>query len=149
MFPGYVSVSVSDLRSTLGVPWVAATLAGVGSAAVVLPWMASRGVSVAAGDVATTAAAEVYAVGGLFLSTAVPTYLLTRWSLVVPAGATAWFLGDTVYQELYGGHLHPLTSHLTVWPLLFGVALALGAVEVVVRISLDRAVGRAGLRPLV
>lgn len=40
----------------------------------------------------------------------VPLYLLFRVSLVTPAGASLWLLGDTVYQELYGDHLHPLFS---------------------------------------
>ncbi|GGK54477.1 hypothetical protein GCM10009067_03720 [Haloarcula sebkhae] len=62
---------------------------------------------------------------------------------------TIWLLGNTVSQWLYGTHLHPLSSYLTVWPLLLGVAVGADVGEAVVRISIDRSLDRFGLRPLV
>jgi hypothetical protein len=32
--------------------------------------------------------------------------------------------GETVYQWLYGAHLHPLSSYLTVWAILLRFVLA-------------------------
>ncbi len=54
-----------------------------------------------------------------------------------------------VVQELYGTHLHPLSSYLTVWPLLFGMALAAGLLEVLIRYTTQRGFGRGGFRLLV
>jgi len=140
---------VSSLRSALRDPRVIGVLGGVVYAAVVLVWMFSRGVYLSASDPGAVVVGVGYSVGGLVLVAAVPLSLLLRFSLVLPAGTTLWFLGNTVYQELYGAHLHPLTSYLTVWPLLFGIALGIGAVEVLVRTATERWFGWGGVRPLV
>lgn len=139
---------MSAIRSPIRDPIGVAALAGIVYAAAVLSWFSSRGVYFSSGDGPTVVAVVGYSVGGLFLVAAVPAYLLARFSLVLPAGATAWFLGNTVYQELYGTHLHPLSSYLTVWPLLFGVAVAAGLVEVTVRVATERLFGRGGLGTL-
>jgi len=127
---------------------VAAAVAGVAYAVAVLSWMVSNGVHVAGGDATSTALTVGYALVGLWLTAAVPLYLIGRASLVTPVLASGWLLGETAYQWAYGSHLHPLSSHLTVWPLLFAVALAAGAAEASVRLCADRLVGAAGLRRL-
>lgn len=125
-----------------------AAFGGLVYAAAVFSWLRSNGLFLATDDPVVATVGLVYGVGGLFLIGAVPLYLLVRLSLVTPAGATAWFLGDTVYQHLYGAHLHPLSSYVTVWPILFGAALVPGVAEALVRIGLDRRLGAVGLRPL-
>jgi hypothetical protein len=42
-----------------------------------------------------------------------------------------------------------LSSSLTVWPLLFVVVPAAGLVEELLRLGVDRGLGRGGLGPLV
>jgi hypothetical protein len=130
-------------------PVVVGTFGGVVYATTVLAWMFSRGVYLSPGSPITVVAGLGYSVGGLILVAAVPLYLLARFSLVLPVGATVWLLGNTVYQELYGAHLHPLSSYLTVWPLLFGIAVGAGLVEVPVRVGAERWFGRGGFRSLV
>ncbi|KKF39150.1 hypothetical protein FK85_30885 [Halorubrum saccharovorum] len=124
----------------------AAAAGGVVYAVTVLAWMLSNGVSFDGGDPISTAFAVGYSVVGLWLMAAVPLYLLGRASLVSPLFATGWLLGNTAYQWAYGTHLHPLSSHLTVWPLLFAVVLAAGAGEALIRLGTDRVVGVGGLR---
>ena len=140
---------MSPLRSTLRDPRAIGVLGGVIYSAVVLVWMFSRGVYLSSGDPGTVVVGVGYSVGGLVLVAAVPLYLLARFALLLPAGTTLWLLGNTVYQELYGAHLHPLTSYLTVWPLLFGIALGTGVVEGLVRAATERWFGWGGVRPLV
>jgi len=144
-------VSPPPLRWARRDPRAIGTLGGVVYAAVVLAWMFSRGLylSLPSGDPSAVVVGIGYAVGGLVLVAAVPLYLLARFSLLLPAGTTLWLLGTTVYQELYGAHLHPLTSYLTVWPLLFGIALGTGVVEGLVRAATERWFGWGGVRPLV
>lgn len=125
-----------------------AVVGGAVYAAVVFAWLSANGVYFATDNPLGVAIGLAYGLGGLFAMAAAPLYLLGRFSLVGPALATPWFLGNTVYQWAYGSHLHPLSSYLTVWPLLFGVAVAVGALEAAVRIAADRAVGSLGLRRL-
>lgn len=140
---------MSALPRGVRTPHAIAASGGIVYAVVVLWWLRSNGLHFSSPDPVTTIIGFGYSVGGLFLMSAVPLYLLTRFSLVIPVTATGWLLGNTVYQHLYGAHLHPLSSYLIVWPLLFGVSVAAGAVEVLVRVGLDRGLGRFGLRPLV
>lgn len=140
---------MSALPDAVRTPHAVAALGGVAYATVVLAWLFSNGLSVSSADPVTTAVGLGYSAGGLFFASAVPLYLLTRFSLVAPVVATAVILGNTVYQHLYGAHLHPLSSYLIVWPLLFGLALAAGGVEALIRVGLDRALGRFGFRSLV
>ncbi|QIB75575.1 hypothetical protein G3I44_15510 [Halogeometricum borinquense] len=130
-------------------PLVIGVLGGLIYSVIVLWWSFSRGVYFASGDLLTVAIGVSYAVVGLFLMAAVPLFLLARFSLILPAGVTLWLLGNNVYQELYGTHLHPLSSYLTVWPLLFGMALAAGLLEVLIRYTTQRGFGRGGFRLLV
>ena len=125
-----------------------AAAGGVVYAVAVLTWMLSNGVYFGTGDPLSTAFAAGYALFGLWVMAAVPLYLLGRASLAAPLLATGWALGNTAYQWAYGTHLHPLSSHLTVWPLLFALVLAAGAVEAVIRAGTDRVVGVGGLRRL-
>lgn len=89
-----------------------------------------------------------YSLVGMFVTAAVPLYLFGRFSLVSAPLATLWLLGDTVYQWLYGAHLHPLSSYLIVWPILLGFVLVITLGEAVLRVGLDRTIGRFGLRPV-
>ena len=126
---------------------VVVIVGGVVYSIVVLSWLFSSGVSISGrGTVAVMALG--YAWLGMFLTAAVPLYLFARFSLLTPPLVTLWILGNTVYQWLYGAHLHPLSSYLTVWPLLLGVALAITLAEAVLRVGLDRTSGRFGLRPV-
>ncbi|WP_423751707.1 hypothetical protein [Salinirarus marinus] len=113
----------------------------------VLWWLFSSGVSVSGRGLAAVAGMG-YAWLGMFLTAAVSLYLFGRFSLVSPPLVTLWILGNTVYQWLYGAHLHPLSSYLTVWPLLLGVTLAITLGEALFRTALDRTLGRFGLRPV-
>jgi len=114
---------------------------------VILSWLLSSGVSVTGSGIAAVAGMG-YAWVGMFLTAAVPLYLFGRFSLGSPPLVTLWILGNTVYQWLYGAHLHPLSSYLTVWPLLLGVTLVITLGEVLLRVALDRTAGRFGLRPV-
>lgn len=134
------SISIRDARTV-------AVLGGGLYAIVVLSWLFSAGVHFSAGR-SVLVVGVGYAVVGMFLTGAVPLYLLGRLSLVSPPLATLWILGETVYQWLYGSHLHPLSSYLTVWPILLGSVLTITLVEAVIRLGLDRAIGRFGLRPI-
>jgi hypothetical protein len=140
---------MSTVRSKVRDPTVIAGLGGVGYAAVVLSYMFSRGVYLSFESVGSVVIGVGYAVGGLILMAAVPLYLLARFSVVSHAGTTVWLLGNTVYQDLYGAHLHPLTSYLAVWPLLFGVAIGAGLSEALIRFAIERTFGRGGFRRLV
>ena len=140
---------MSIVRSKILHPIVVGVVGGILYSAIMLSWMFSRGVYFSTGDLATVVTGLGYSVGGLFLMAAVPLFLFTRYSLILPAVTTIWFLGNTVYQELYGAHLHPLTSYLTVWPFLFGMAVGTGLVEVLIRVVTGRKFGRGRLRPLV
>jgi membrane protease YdiL (CAAX protease family) len=140
---------MSTVRSKVRDPTVIAGVGGIGYAAVVLSYMFSRGVYLSFESVDSIVFGIGYAVGGLVLMAAVPLYLLARFSVVSPAGTTVWLLANTVYQDLYGAHLHPLTSYLTVWPLLFGVAIAAGLSEVLIRLATERTLDRGGFRRLV
>jgi hypothetical protein len=125
-----------------------ATACGIAYAVVVLAWIFSSGVYLADRSLPTVAVGLVFAGGGMFLTGAVPVYLLLRLSLVTPALMTLWILGETVCQWRYGTHLHPLSSYLTVWPLLLGVAVAVGMAEALVRTGIDHWTDRLGLRTL-
>lgn len=120
---------------------------GVAYSIVVLSWLFSSGVSISGGGLVAVIALG-YAWGGMFLTAAVPLYLFARFSLLTPPLVTLWILGDTVYQWLYGAHLHPLSSYLTVWPLLLGLTLVIALGETLLRVTLDRTSGRFGLRPI-
>jgi hypothetical protein len=132
---------MAAVRSNIRHPISIGILGGVGYGAAVLGWMFSRGVYVSPGNPVSIVTGVGYAIGGLVLMAAVPLYLLARFSLILPTGMTIWLLGNTVYQELYGAHLHPLTSYLTVWPLLFGVAIGAGILEVFIRAVTERIIG--------
>jgi hypothetical protein len=114
---------------------------------VVLSWLFSSGVSISGRGIVAVIALG-YAWFGMFLTAAVPLYLFARFSLLTPPIVTLWILGNTVYQWLYGAHLHPLSSYLTVWPLLLGVTLVITFGETLLRVALDRTSGRFGLRPV-
>jgi hypothetical protein len=144
-----VAYDMSTVRSKVRDPTVIAGLGGVGYAAGVLSYMVSRGVYLSFESVGSVVIGIGYAVGGLILMAAVPLYLLARFSVVSPAGTTVWLLGNTVYQDLYGAHLHPLTSYLAVWPLLFGVAIGAGLSEALIRLATERTLDRGGFRRLV
>jgi hypothetical protein len=139
---------MSRVRSKVREPLVVAALGGVGYAAVVLSYMFSRGVYLSFESVGSVVIGVGYAVGGLILMAAVPLYLLARFSVVSPAGTTVWLLGNTVYLDLYGTHLHPLRSYLAVWPLLFGVAIVAGLSEALTRLTTERTLDRGGFRRL-
>ncbi|MEZ3163009.1 hypothetical protein ABNG03_01515 [Halorubrum sp. RMP-47] len=130
----------------LGLPAVAAA-GGAVYAVGVLSWMVSNGVYFD-GDPGSTAAGVGYALGGLWLTAAVPLYLLGRASVASPLLVTALSLASTAFRWAVGTHLHPLTSHLTVWPLLFALAMGAGAVEALLRSGADRLLGVGGLRRL-
>ncbi|MFC6975322.1 hypothetical protein ACFQL1_12760 [Halomicroarcula sp. GCM10025709] len=121
------------------------TACGIVYAVVVLAWLFSSGVSFADDSLPTVVVGFLFAGGGMFLTGAVPVYLLLRLSLVTPALMTLWILGETVWQWRYGTHLHPLSSYLTVWPLLLGVAVGVGMAEALVRTGADHWLGRFGL----
>jgi hypothetical protein len=108
---------MATVRSRLRDPVGIGILGGIVCAAAVLVWMFSRAVCFSPGDPGTVVAGLGYSVGGLVLVAAVPLYLLVR--------------------ELYGTHLHSLTSYLTVWPLLFGIAVVGGLVEAPIRVATD------------
>ncbi|GCF14241.1 hypothetical protein Harman_21760 [Haloarcula mannanilytica] len=137
------------LPSSKTTPITVAAVGGVLYAIGVLSWLFSNGVYFTSQEPATLAFGAGYAVIGMVLTGAVPLYLCSRLWLVTPVLVTLWLLGNTVSEWLYGTHLHPLSSYLTVWPLLLGVAVGAGGVEALVRVGLDRGVGRFGLRPLV
>ena len=122
-------------------------IGGIVYSNVVLWWLFSSGVSVTGSGIAAVAGMG-YAWVGMFLTAAVPLYLFVRFSLLTPPLVTLWILGNTVYQWLYGAHLHPLSSYLTVWPLLLGVTLVITLGETLLRVALDRTSGRFGLRPV-
>jgi hypothetical protein len=134
------------IRST---PSTVAAVGGILSAIGVLSWLSANGVHFPSHDTTALAFGASYAAVGMFLTGAVPLYLCSRLSLVTPVLVPLWLLGNTVSEWLYGTHLHPLSSYLTVWPLLLGVAVGAGVVETVLRVALDRGFDRAGLRPLV
>ncbi|KAA9399915.1 hypothetical protein Har1130_02190 [Haloarcula sp. CBA1130] len=135
-----------SIRTT---PITVAAVGGVLYAVAVLSWLFANGVHVSSQGPATLAFGASYAAVGMVLVAAVPLYLCSRLSLVAPVLVTLWLLGNTVSQWLYGTHLHPLSSYLTVWPLLLGVAVGAGAVEALLRVTVDRGFDRFGLRPLV
>jgi len=135
-----------SIRTT---PSTVAAVGGVLYAIAVLSWLFANGVHFTSQDPTVVAFGAGYAAVGMVLTGAAPLYLCSRLSLVTPGLVTLWLLGTTVAEWLYGTHLHPLSSYLTVWPLLLGVAVGAGVVETLVRVGLDRGVGRFGLRPLV
>ncbi|WP_338742247.1 hypothetical protein [Haloplanus salilacus] len=120
---------------------------GIVYSVVALSWLFSSGVSISGRGLVAVVALG-YAWLGTFLTAAVPLYLLARFSLVTPPLVTFGILGNTVYQWLYGAHLHPLSSYLTVWPLLLGVTLVITLGETLLRVALDRTSGRLGLRQI-
>jgi len=120
-------------------------IGGIVYSIVVLSWLFSSGVSISGRGIVAVIALG-YAWLGMFLTAAVPLYLFARFSLLTPPLVTLWILGDTVYQWLYGAHLHPLSSYLIVWPLLLGVTLVITLGETLLRTALDRTSGRLGLR---
>jgi len=135
------SISIRDARTV-------AVLGGGLYAIVVLSWLFSAGVYLSSGRGLVVVVGFGYALVGMFLTAAVPLYLFGRLSLVSAPLATLWVLGKTVYQWLYGAHLHPLSSYLTVWPILLGFVLTITLAEAVLRVGLDRTIGRFGLRPV-
>ncbi|KOX93593.1 hypothetical protein [Haloarcula rubripromontorii] len=135
-----------SIRST---PSTVAAVGGILYAIGVLSWLFANGVHFSSHDTAALVFGASYAAVGMFLTGAVPLYLCSRLSLVTPVLVTVWLLGNTVSKWLYGTHLHPLSSYLTVWPLLLGVAVGAGVVEALLRVTVDRGFDRFGLRPLV
>lgn len=134
------SISLHDPRTV-------AAFGGSLYAIVVLSWLFSVGVSPSSENSLMVVVGFGYALVGMFLTAAVPLYLFGRLSLVSAPLATLWVLEETVYQWLYGAHLHPLSSYLTVWPILLGFVLTITLAEAVLRLGLDRTIGRFGLRP--
>jgi hypothetical protein len=134
------SIGIHDARTV-------AILGGGLYATVVLSWLFSAGVYLSSGR-SLEVVGFGYALVGMFLTAAVPLYLFGRLSLVSAPLSTLWVLGETVYQWLYGVHLHPLSSYLSVWPILLGFVLTITLSEAVLRIGLDRTIGRFGLRPV-
>ncbi|WP_169332295.1 hypothetical protein [Haloarcula marismortui] len=130
-------------------PSTVAAVGGILYAVGVLSWLFANSVHFSSHDSTSLAFGASYAFIGMLLMGAVPLYLCSRLSLVTPVFVTLWILGNTVYEWLYGTHLHPLSSYLTVWPLLLGIAVGAGVIEAGVRIGLSRGVDRFGLRPLV
>jgi hypothetical protein len=124
------------------------TAAGVVYAIGVLTWIFSSGVYFADSSLPAVAVGLAYVGVGMFLIGSVPVYLLLRLSLVTPALTTVWILGTTVDQWLHGTHLHPLSSYLTVWPLLLGFAVGVGMAEALVRTGADHWFDHLGLRTL-
>jgi len=127
---------------------VVALAGGVVHAIAVFVWAFTNGVSYAATDPFSIAFALGYGAIGMVAFAAVPLFLLSHYSLVTPALLAAWTLADTVYQWLHVSHPHPLSSYLTVWPLLVGVVILAGIVEASLRTVIDRAFGYTGLGPL-
>jgi len=136
------SVSLRDARTVAG-------LGGGLYTIVVLSWLFSAGVYFSSGSSLMVVVGFGYAIVGMFLTAAVPLYLFGRLSLISAPLATLWVLGETVYQWLYGTHLHPLSSYLTVWPILLGFVLTITLAEAVLRLGLDRTIGRFSLRPVI
>jgi hypothetical protein len=132
------SIGIRDARTV-------AILGGGLYATVVLSWLFSAGVYLSSGR-SLEVVGFGYALVGMFLTAAVPLYLFGRLSLVSAPLSTLWVLGETVYQWLYGAHLHPLSSYLTVWHFLLGLVLTITLAEAV--LGLDRTIGRFGLRPV-
>jgi len=130
-------------------PSTVAAVGGILYAVGVLSWLFANSVHFSSHDSTSLAFGASYAFIGMFLMGAVPLYLCSRLSLVTPVFVTLWLLGNTVYEWLCGTHLHPLSSYLTVWPLLLGIAVGAGVIEAGVRIGLSRGIDRFGLRPLV
>jgi hypothetical protein len=122
-------------------------IGGIVYSIVVLSWLFSSGVSISGRGLVAVVALG-YAWLGMFLTAAVPLYLFVRYSLLTPPLVTLGILGNTVYQWLYGAHLHPLSSYLTVWPPLLGVTLVVTLGETLLRVALERTSGRFGLRPI-
>jgi len=125
-----------------------AVLGGAIYAVVVPSWLFSAGVYISYQGIVSVVFAFGYSLVGMFVTAAVPLYLFGRFSLVSAPLATLWILGDTVYQWLYGAHPHPLSSYLIVWPILLGFVLVITLGEAVLRVGLDRTIGRFGLRPV-
>jgi hypothetical protein len=120
---------------------------GIVYSMVVLSWLFSSGVSISGRGLVAVVALE-YAWLGTVLTAAVPLSLFARYSLRTPPLVTHGILGNTVYQWLYGAHLHPLSSYLTVWPLLLGVTLVVTLGETLLRVALERISGRFGIRQI-
>ena len=138
--------SLSELRGH-SAKYTIPIVGGVVYALIVLGWVFSSEVSISSGGI-TTIAAFGYAWIGMFLTAAIPLFLFGRFSLVTPPLVTLWILGNTVYQWLYVTHPHPLSSYLTVWPLLVGFTLTLTLGEALLRLGVDQLTGRFGLRPV-
>jgi len=136
------SVSLRDARTVAG-------LGGGLYTIVVLSWLFSAGVYFSSGSSLMVVVGFGYAIVGMFLTAAVPLYLFGRLSLISAPLATLWVLGETIYQWLYGMHHHPLSSYLTVWPILLGFVLTITLAEAVLRLGLDRTIGRFSLRPVI
>ncbi|WP_380681276.1 hypothetical protein [Salinigranum sp. GCM10025319] len=125
-----------------------AALGGVVYALVVLAWAFTTGIQFSE-SLVSTAIGVGYAAAGTFLLAAVPLYLLGRRSLVSPILVTGWALGHTIYLRRYAARPHDaLASYLTVWPLVLGLVVGVAAAEWVVRVGLDRVLGRFGPRSL-
>ncbi|MGB9956554.1 hypothetical protein ACOZ4B_09220 [Haloferax prahovense] len=136
-------LSSTDIRDAR----IVAVLGGAIYAIVIHSWFLSSGVYFSNQGTAAVVFASLYSLVGMFAMAAVPLYLFGRLSLVSSPLATLWVLGNTVSQWLYGAHPHPLSSYLTVWPILLGFVLTITLGEALLRVGLDRTVGRFGLRP--
>jgi len=130
-------------------PRTVAVAGGVAHLVAVFAWAWTSGVSVGPSDPLVIAVSVGYAGLGVFLLAALPLYLLARLSLVTPIVIALWIAGETVVQWLLGTHLHPISSYLTVSPLLVGVVLAVGIAEALSRYGAERVSGRLGLGRLV
>ncbi|WP_042663626.1 hypothetical protein [Haloferax sp. ATB1] len=136
-------LSSTDIRDAR----IVAVLGGANYAIIIHSWFLSSGVYFSNQGTAAVVFASLYSLVGMFAMAAVPLYLFGRLSLVSSPLATLWVLGNTVSQWLYGAHPHPLSSYLTVWPILLGFVLTITLGEALLRVGLDRTVGRFGLRP--
>lgn len=136
-------------RSSTHRALLVATLGGLLYAVAVIYWAASTGIEFTAASGRLPVASLAYAVGGPFLLSAVPLFVLARYGLVVPGAFSLYFLGSTVYHRWYVARPHDaLASYLTVWPILLGLVLLALCLEGAARLILDGWVDRFGPRPL-
>lgn len=81
------------------------------------------------GEGITAVLVPLWTVGGLIVSTAVPTYLLVRYGLVAPAGVWLLNLILLVRAELSPTPGEPLNVQFIAWFVPLAVGLVLGGIE--------------------